>query len=112
MPLTRTDFPDGSVHIQGPETYANRDFLKDRGGRWDPATKAWTFTPEAAKRLGTFPAREPPKGNEIIRRRLDGQCCRSAVSSHRESDPDDPRAPTLCWTCPRHGFYKSTYTGD
>jgi len=119
-----TVMEDGRIQLSGA-TYAVRDQIKARGGKWDATARVWTlpagtdtvFAPAAAT-SATHATRvaEPVRTREELTlaewqmyatsRRNAGRCC-----SHATSFWEYAQGPTN-YRCERHGITRSSYTGD
>ncbi len=115
-----TVMEDGRIQLSGA-TYAVRDQIKARGGKWDATARVWTlpagtdtvFAP-APSPAAVAPA--PVRTREELTlaewqmyatsRRNAGRCC-----SHATSFWEYAQGPTN-YRCERHGITRSSYTGD
>jgi hypothetical protein len=110
--LILTTLANGRIQVSGA-TFPVRDQIKARGGRWDPAARAWTLpagtnTVFAAAALAA-PAPAPAAAVVYyVRRDRLGRCCRAATTA---LDAENPYGP-MWYHCKLHGSCKSSYTGD
>lgn len=108
--LTVTTLADGRLQLGGA-TFAVRDQIKARGGRWDPAARVWTLPAGTDTTFEAPPPPPPPPpaaAPVYVRRDRAGRCCRAATVS---LDAENPQGP-LWYHCKLHGSCKSSYTGD
>lgn len=115
--LTTTVLADGSIEITGRDTFALREQIKARGGKWNAERRVWTVP--VGTSLLFAPAMKPRPREEWSReewtvwitdfkRRNRGRverCC-----SHAEwiGDPYGP----ISYACARHGETIGSFRGD
>ena len=112
--LILTMLANGRIQVSGA-TFPVRDQIKARGGRWDPAARAWTL-PAGTNTVFAAPAVvAPPPAVSLavaaavyVRRDRSGRCCSGATTA---LDAENPQGP-LWYHCKVHGSCKSSYTGD
>ena len=101
------------LQISG-RTYEVREYLKSKGGKWNPQAKAWLFSAETDFSDLKMPPPPPPKPYEPnmwvfdrLRDKRRRECCSQCK---REFDEFDPQGP-MWYVCPTHGKWKSDYSG-
>ena len=113
--LILTTLANGRIQVSGA-TFPVRDQIKARGGRWDPAARAWTlpagtntvFAAVAAPVAAAPVAVSLAAAVYYVRRDRSGRCCRAATTA---LDAENPYGP-MWYHCKLHGSCKSSYTGD
>jgi hypothetical protein len=117
--LVLTKTPEG-LEISG-RTYDAREYLKSKGGKWNPQTKAWLFHADTDFSELALPPPPKPSARELQARadyfisdaylhrasRRNRECCSQC---RRELDDFNPQGP-MWYVCPTHGKWKSSYDG-
>ena len=109
--LITTVLDDGRIQLSGP-TFALRDQIKARGGRWvsltERGTRVWILP---AGTDTTFAPPPPvvaiPVAPAPLYRARSGRCCAAATARMDDADPYGP----LWYVCAAHGSFKSSYSG-
>jgi hypothetical protein len=114
--LTKTVLADGRIEITGRDTFALREQIKARGGKWDGVRKLWTvpagtsmlFAPPQPRCREVWSREEWQTWIAAFRARNRGRverCCSGA------RDVGDVCGPSV-YSCARHGETRGSYTGD
>lgn len=116
--LTVTTLDDGRIQLSG-STFAVRDQIKARGGRWDAAARVWILPADADTAFAAppVPVVAAPRPREewtaaewqnycLRRRGSSGPCC-----AHAKAFFEYEQGP-MHYRCERHGVTHNSYTGD
>jgi hypothetical protein len=108
--LITTVLDDGRIQLSGP-TFALRDQIKARGGRWLPLTergaRVWIL-PAGTDTTCFLPPPPVAAAPAPLYRARSGRCCAAATARMDDADPYGP----LWYVCTAHGSFKSSYSGS